>query len=52
MKTLLMYGRFISGYAKRGENLALDILKNTAEMYGYENMDAAEEAISRWQKKN
>lgn len=40
--TFVLYGRFIAAYAKEGKNLAYDIMNNTAKLYGYESVEAAE----------
>ncbi|SEF75817.1 Tetratricopeptide repeat-containing protein [Eubacterium ruminantium] len=42
-KMLLMYGRFIAGLCKMGINLTMKIMENTVKMYGYKNLDDAEE---------
>ena len=44
-KTLLMYGRFIVELKKNGENLAYNIMSNTARLYGYESLEEAERKI-------
>lgn len=43
---LVMYGRFIAQLVKEEKNLAEMILTNTALLYGYESLDAAEQALS------
>lgn len=43
---LVMYGRFVAQLMKDGKNLAEMILKNTTLLYGYEGLDAAEQALS------
>lgn len=45
-RTLGLYGAFIADYAKRGENLIKDTVKNTALLYGYSSLEAAEEALA------
>ena len=42
---LLLYGRFITELAKKGENLARIIMTNTALLYGYGSLKEAEEAL-------
>lgn len=44
-RTLGLYGAFVADYAKRGENLIKDTVKNTALLYGYSSLEAAEEAL-------
>lgn len=44
-RTLALYGNFVAQYAKRGENLIKDTVKNTAILYGYSSLEAAEEAL-------
>lgn len=39
---LIMYGRFVAGIAKSGGNLAQMTMENTAHLYGYADLDAAE----------
>ena len=43
---LVMYGRFVAQLMKEGKNLAEMVLKNTTILYGYEGLDAAEQALS------
>lgn len=43
---LVMYGRFVAQLMQEGKNLAEMILKNTTLLYGYESLDAAEQALS------
>lgn len=45
---LLLYGRFIAGKAKNGENLAREILDHTAVLYGYESVDDLEEKLAKY----
>ena len=44
-RTLGLYGAFVADYARRGENLILDTVKNTVLLYGYPSLDAAEKAL-------
>ncbi len=39
---LIMYGRFVAGIAKNGGNLAQMTMENTAHLYGYADLDDAE----------
>lgn len=41
-KMLELYGRYVVEYARRGENLTFAIMTNSARLYGYEDLDAAE----------
>ena len=43
--TFILYGRFITGLLKENRNLAYEIMKNTAKLYGYESVEEAEERI-------
>lgn len=43
-ETLKRYGRFIVELFRAGENLAQMIMTNTARLYGYADLDAAEKA--------
>lgn len=43
--TLKLYGRFIVDLYRRGENLARQIMTHTAELYGYADLQAAENAL-------
>ncbi len=43
---LVMYGRFITRLVKEEKNLAEWTMTNTALLYGYESLNAAEEALS------
>lgn len=45
-RLLVMYGRFIASKAQTGENLAEEIMKHTVILYGYEGLDAAEQALT------
>lgn len=44
--TFVLYGRFIASLAKEGKNLAYDIMSNTAKLYGYASVEAAEKQNS------
>ncbi|MCR5398302.1 MAG: DUF4125 family protein [Lachnospiraceae bacterium] len=44
-RTLSLYGMFIAELAKKGENLACNIISNTAKLYGYDSIDAAEASL-------
>lgn len=44
-ETFLLYGRFITGLLKENRNLAYEIMTNTAKLYGYQDVDAAEKAL-------
>lgn len=41
-ETLSLYGAFIVGIVKNGENLAMKIMRNTAKLYGYQSLDELE----------
>lgn len=43
--TLKRYGQFVVSLFRAGENLARKIMENTARLYGYQDIDAAETAI-------
>jgi len=43
--TFVLYGRFITVMLKEGRNLAYEIMKNTAELYGYESVEDAESKL-------
>ncbi len=43
--TLSLYGMFIAELAKKGGNLAFNIISNTAKLYGYDSIDAAEASL-------
>lgn len=45
-KMLELYGRYIVSYAREGRNVAYDIMTNSARMYGYKSLDAAEQGIA------
>jgi hypothetical protein len=40
-----LYGRFVAELAKNGKNLAYETMLNTARLYGYESVEAAEAAL-------
>ncbi len=42
-KTMLLYASFIIGLLKAGRNLAIEIMRNTAKLYGFESLKEAEE---------
>lgn len=42
-KMLELYGRYIVKYGKEGRNPAFDIMSNSVRMYGYRDIDEAEE---------
>lgn len=42
---LMLYGRFVAGLAGEGKNLAKMIMTNTALLYGYDSLEAAEKAL-------
>lgn len=46
-KMLELYGRYVVGYARRGGNIARDIMEKNVKMYGYSGLDEAEEKTSR-----
>ena len=43
--TLMLYGRLVVSLYRDGKNLARMIMENTAKLYGYADLDAAEKAI-------
>ncbi len=45
-KMLELYGRYVVDCARKGGNLAFDIMGNTARLYGYKDVDDAEQKIS------
>lgn len=45
-RTLALYGSFIVELEKSGDNLAKIIMSNTAMLYGYESLEAAEAALA------
>lgn len=46
-RTLGLYGSWIVELSKAGTNLAKEIMTNTALLYGYASLDAAEKALAR-----
>lgn len=44
-ETLRLYGRFIVELYRSGENLARQIMENTAKLYGYADLDEAEKSL-------
>lgn len=42
-KMLQLYAQFISGKLSAGDNLAYEIMSNNVSLYGYKNLDQAEE---------
>ena len=46
-RTLSLYGRWIVSLKQAEENLAKQIMTNTALLYGYASLDAAEEALAK-----
>ena len=42
-KMLELYGRYIVSYAREDRNAAYDIMTNSARMYGYKDLDEAEQ---------
>ena len=44
-ETFVLYGRFIANLLQEGKNLAYEIMNNTAQLYGYESVENAEERI-------
>lgn len=46
-RTLSLYGRWIVSLKQAEENLAKQIMTNTALLYGYQSLDAAEEALAK-----
>lgn len=45
-RTLGLYGRWIVELKNNGENLAAIIMANTAKLYGYESLEAAEQTLN------
>ena len=43
--TFILYGRFITGLLRENRNLAYETMTNTAKLYGYESVEAAEKKI-------
>ena len=48
-KMLELYGRYIVEYARSGKNPAYDIMCNSVAMYGYRDIEEAEEKTARAQ---
>lgn len=46
-KMLELYGRYIAAHAAAGENLAGEIMANSAHMYGYGSLEDAEAGLRR-----
>ena len=46
-RTLDLYGRFIVSYLQEDKNLTVDIMNNTAVLYGYQGLEEAEIRLSR-----
>ncbi len=44
-KTLALYGRYIVSYVQNEKNLAMEIMNNTAILYGYKSIDDLEEKL-------
>ncbi|MCR4739200.1 MAG: DUF4125 family protein [Lachnospiraceae bacterium] len=44
-KMLELYARFIVDHAREGKNLAYETMENSARLYGYRDLDAAEKAV-------
>lgn len=44
-ETFVLYGRFIVELNRNGENLAYNIMNNTARLYGYANVEDAEKRL-------
>ena len=40
--TFVLYSGFIVSLLKQNRNLAMEIMENTAKLYGYDSLDAAE----------
>ena len=45
-RTLSMYGRWIVELKKQDDNLAKRIMTNTALLYGYTSLEAAEKSLA------
>ncbi len=46
-KMLELYARFIVNYARSGDNLAYETMENSAHLYGYKDLEAAEESVDK-----
>ena len=44
-ETFLLYGRFITELYKGGKNLAYEIMRQTALLYGYKSLEDAESRL-------
>lgn len=44
-ETFVLYGRFIADLMRQNRNLAYEIMRNTAGLYGYESLEKAEASI-------
>ena len=44
-RTLLLYGRFVVSLKQEDENLAYNIMNNTAKLYGYSSVEDAESRL-------
>ena len=44
-KTFVLYSGFIVSLLKQNRNLAMDIMGNTAKLYGYDSLEEAERRI-------
>lgn len=49
-KMLELYGRYVVEYARSGRNTAYDIMENSVKMYGYKDIEAAEQEIGDYEK--
>ena len=48
-KMLELYGRYVVDHAREGKNLTYEIMTNSVKMYGYPDLQKAEEEMSRFQ---
>ena len=46
-ETFVLYGRFVAGLLQEGKNLAYETMSNTAKLYGYDSVEAAEEKLEK-----
>ncbi len=46
-ETFVLYGRFVAGLLQEGRNLAYETMNNTAKLYGYDSVEAAEEKMRK-----
>lgn len=44
-RTFVLYGRLVTRLYKEGKNLAYEIMTNTAKLYGYDNVEDAENRL-------